>query len=135
MKKFTLTISVDEDILKQAYLDRQDLIKEEDLPSISALIQQEFGWLEASGIFLVEAGDNRSFQNISWCIEDIQEVARDRFNSTISDEDAQTVLEFLFTEHDANVGINWDFIYCSLEHLLAQDLISLNPLTADDNEQ
>ena len=53
MKKFTLTISVDEDALKQAYLNQQDLIEEEDLPSVPEIIQQEFGWLEASGISLI----------------------------------------------------------------------------------
>ena len=53
MKKFTLTISIDEDALKQAYLDQQDLIEEQDLPSVPEIIQPEFGWLEASGISLI----------------------------------------------------------------------------------
>lgn len=81
MKKFTLTISVDEDKLKQAYLDRQDLI-EEDLPSTSELISQEFGWLEDSGIFPISIEENLSLSislgtdnSISWCVEDVQEVA------------------------------------------------------------
>ncbi len=214
MKKFTLTISVDENTLKQSYLDRQDLIEEEDLPSVPEIIQQEFGWLEASGISLISevqesqlplsefdifqalsgnflceyipdnwldlteeeqnqfvqehawqpieyldvdeiyeliqcATDNmvallkiyqpltialETNKTISWGCEDIKEVAQERFNSTISDEDTQSVLEFLVNQHDANIGINWDSIYYSMEYLLEHDSISLNPIAMNEQQ-
>ncbi len=51
--------------------------------------------------------------SISWCVEDVQEVARDKFSSTISRTDAQKVLAFMASTHNACIGI------CHLNHKLS----------------
>lgn len=61
--------------------------------------------------------ENKTSISIDWHIEDVQDIAKEKFNKNISDEDAFEVLEFVEDNHDACVGINWDVIYCAIETL------------------
>jgi hypothetical protein len=61
--------------------------------------------------------ENKTFISIDWHIEDVQDIAKEKFNTNLSDEDAFKVLEFVEDKHDACVGINWDVIYCAIETL------------------
>lgn len=61
--------------------------------------------------------ENKTFISIDWHIEDVQDIAKEKFNKNLSDEDAFEVLEFVEDNHDACVGINWDVIYCAIETL------------------
>jgi hypothetical protein len=61
--------------------------------------------------------ENKTSISIDWHIEDVQDIAQEKFNKNISDEDAFEVLEFVEDNHDACVGINWDVIYCAIETL------------------
>lgn len=49
---------------------------------------------------------------ITWCIEDVQQERPD-----LTDEQASEVLHLVQKEHDANIGINWDFINHMANHL------------------
>ncbi|PSB06701.1 hypothetical protein C7B62_22100 [Pleurocapsa sp. CCALA 161] len=61
--------------------------------------------------------ENKTSISIDWHIEDVQDIAQEKFNKNLSDEDAFEVLEFVEDNHDACVGINWDVIYCAIETL------------------
>lgn len=54
--------------------------------------------------------------NITWCIEDVQEERPD-----LSDEQASEVLQEVLDRHDANIGINWDFINHIAQHLFPKE--------------
>lgn len=49
---------------------------------------------------------------VTWCIEDVQEERPD-----LTDEQASEVLRLVEHKHDANIGINWDFIRYMADHL------------------
>ena len=61
--------------------------------------------------------ENKTYISIHWWIEDVQEVAQEKFNKNLSDEDALKVLQFVSRSHDACIGINWDVLYCAIETL------------------
>ena len=65
------------------------------------------------------------FITIKWYIEDVQHIAQERFNKTISDKDALIVLEYVDTKHDANVGITWDVLELAIEELQGRRTITL----------
>lgn len=50
--------------------------------------------------------------SIVWSIEDVQGVRPD-----LTDEQAAKVLEAVEARHDANIGINWDFIEATADSL------------------
>ena len=54
MKKYEVIIELEEEQLKQIYLDQDENLTEKDLPSLQELIKNEFDWLESSGIKLSE---------------------------------------------------------------------------------
>ena len=54
MKKYEIIIEVDEEKLKQIYLEQEENLTEKDLPTTEELIKKEFDWLESSGIKLSE---------------------------------------------------------------------------------
>ncbi len=53
MKKYQITIEVDETQLKQIYLDQDKSLTEKDLPSTEEMIKNEFDWLVQSGIEVI----------------------------------------------------------------------------------
>lgn len=53
---------------------------------------------------------------ITWCIEDVHEERPD-----LTDEQASEVLKVVLDRHDANIGINWDFINHIAEHLFPKE--------------
>ena len=163
LKKFTLTISVNEYNLKQIHLTEFALFQ--NLSGNFLTTEVPNNWLEMTEqeqnnfiedhkwqplehldsdriIQLVQsAADSLSTlaqqssstterASISWCIEDIEEVAQNSFNATISDENAQTVLKFLVATHDASVGINWEVIYSAIQLLLERKVISLEQISS-----
>ena len=65
------------------------------------------------------------FIAIKWYIEDVQHIAQEKFNKTISDEDALIVLHYIDKKHDANIGINWDVIQFAIEDLQEHQTITL----------
>jgi hypothetical protein len=52
---------------------------------------------------------------ISWNIDDVQSVS-----PHLSEEQASDVLDFLFENHDANIGINWDVIESAVDTLFPE---------------
>lgn len=52
--QFKLTVRVDLDTLKKCYREGMGLGQEEKLPCVSEMIENEVGWLNDSGIALVE---------------------------------------------------------------------------------
>ncbi len=161
MKNITLTISVDENNLKQIHLTEFALFQNlsgnfltTEVPNnwLKMTEQQQNNFIEdhkwqpleyldsdciieliqsAADSLLTLAQPSPSTPetaSISWCIEDVQNLVQDRFEATISEEDAQKVLEFLVAEHDSCLGINWDVIYYSLEILLEKKVIGLEQI-------
>ena len=43
--------------------------------------------------------------SIKWCLEDVKSVAED-----LTNDECRQVLQLLVSEHDAEVGVNWDTI-------------------------
>lgn len=50
-----------------------------------------------------------------WLVQDVQDRARDFHDKEISKEDAEKVLEIMTERHDANTGLNWDFMDFCME--------------------
>lgn len=61
--------------------------------------------------------ENKTYISIHWWIEDVQEVAQEKFDKNLSDDDAFKVLQFARSTHNACVGINWDVLYSAIETL------------------
>ena len=53
---------------------------------------------------------------ISWSIEDVKSNAEEEDNLT--DKEARSVLSDLYENHDACLGINWDTIESSTQHII-----------------
>ena len=55
------------------------------------------------------------FIGIFWGIEDVKQVAKDDYNTELSDEDAWSVLDNIEEAHDCNYGVTWNHIHWGLE--------------------
>jgi hypothetical protein len=64
-----------------------------------------------------KVSENKTSISITWHIEDVQDIAREKFNTTLCDQDAFQVLEFVKHHHDPCIGINQDVICCAVEVL------------------
>ena len=53
-----------------------------------------------------------------WHEEDIQSVAEDDHDTTLTPEQMQKVMELLVKSFDANVGIDWEIIGMAIEQIL-----------------
>jgi hypothetical protein len=60
-----------------------------------------------------ERGADHNWFSSFWHISDVQEVRQD-----LSDEQARDVLRFMEHYHDANIGINWDFIEACIDDVV-----------------
>ena len=61
-------------------------------------------------------GRHSSFISITWDIDDVKGVARDR-NLQLTDEHCLNVLDYIESNHDANIGISWDSIHFALDSM------------------
>ncbi len=53
MKQYKITILVDEQELKESYLDQDRSLTEQEVPDLIELIETEFNWLTPGGIHLI----------------------------------------------------------------------------------
>jgi hypothetical protein len=53
---------------------------------------------------------------ITWCVEDVQEVAKQRYEKCTKARGLR-VLELMDKNHDCNYGITWDTIYFTLDEV------------------
>ncbi len=72
-------------------------------------------------------GEQKSI-SIEWHIEDVQEVAKEKFNKHISEENALIVLNYINKKHDSSIGINWSVIEEAIEYLTKENSITLSNL-------
>jgi len=54
--------------------------------------------------------DGKVYLSDDWYIEDVHEAARD-LNTTLTEEEAETILEQTANRFDANIGVNWEVFY------------------------
>ena len=64
------------------------------------------------------------FIGIFWGIEDVKQVAKDDYNTELSDEDAWDVLNKIEHHHDCNYGVTWDNIHLELEGYVGDRVFS-----------
>jgi len=57
---------------------------------------------------------------IVWRIEDVIDRAESR-DITLTNEQAQLILEQMYKKHDANIGINWDVIDTHIDWLTGEN--------------
>lgn len=55
------------------------------------------------------------FIGVFWGIEDVKKVAKDDYNTELSDEDAWDALVGIEDAHDCNYGITWNHIHWGLD--------------------
>jgi hypothetical protein len=55
--------------------------------------------------------------DITWETDDVLWVAENN-DITLTTEQADEILMLLYNKHDANLGINWDVIYYTIENYL-----------------
>lgn len=60
--------------------------------------------------------DNSDFISIFWCADDVLSVADDR-HLKLTKEQCLDVLDYLESNHDANIGISWDSIGFAFDSL------------------
>lgn len=53
-----------------------------------------------------------------WHEEDIQSVAEDNHETTLTPEQMKKVMELLVKSFDANIGIDWDVIDSAIDQIL-----------------
>ena len=63
---------------------------------------------------------------IFWCTDDVIEHIKDRGGVTLNLEQARKVLEAVFDNHDASIGINWDVLETHYEILHDDGGLELN---------
>ena len=56
-----------------------------------------------------------------WHIEDIKTQALENDNIVLTDLQANKVLYLLYKEHDAEIGINWEVIDCTIDYVLKME--------------
>jgi hypothetical protein len=66
-----------------------------------------------------------------WGVEDVYQVVEERFDATISKEDAIAVLTREYKTLDANHGVNWDSLEDTVQELISEGAISL--IEGDDD--
>lgn len=120
---YSNNVEVDIDALTKTYLEGTDATQPD---TVNSMIEYECNWLQSSGLSVkdisslddkqVEQTKSVSF-SLNWSIEDVHEVASSKFHKSLSDEDAFEVLKFVEAEHNADIGINWDTLYCAIEIL------------------
>lgn len=57
-----------------------------------------------------ERGIDPNWMSSFWHVSDVQEIRQD-----LTDEQARDVLRFMEHYHDANIGINWEFINACID--------------------
>jgi len=118
LKQYSVTISVDESALKQAYVEGHD-ISPEDCPDLESMIESELNWLSTSGISFsgnitdIDLNESNSIF-IEWSVDDIRDRAQ-QHEINLSNSDCIEILECVENNHDANLGISWDIIDNALE--------------------
>ena len=65
------------------------------------------GWVSEMGKYLSEPENNKDEISIKWCVEDVKGMEG---YEDLTDEEARQVLQFAQSEHDAEVGINWEVL-------------------------
>jgi len=117
MKRYSLTISVDENALQQAYAEGHDISPEE-CPDIESMISSELNWLSHSGIsFSDDLNDLDRSIFIEWSIVDVRDRALQR-QLHLDDDDCIEILESLENNYDANLGITWHTLDTALDLFL-----------------
>jgi hypothetical protein len=88
---------------------------------ITELQSQGYHVTEPSKAHLAERLDDEQWAAVWWHTDDIQEAARmgtehegEDDHKPLSDDEALVVLKRIIKGHDANVGINWEVIQCSM---------------------
>ncbi|MCC0175805.1 hypothetical protein I4641_02265, partial [Waterburya agarophytonicola K14] len=56
------------------------------------------------------------FISITWDVDDVKAVARDR-NLQLTNEHCLDVLDYIESNHDANIGISWDSVHFALDSM------------------
>ena len=56
------------------------------------------------------------FISINWDIDDVKGVASDR-NLQLTDDHCLDVLDYIESNHDANIGVSWNSIHFALDSL------------------
>ena len=110
--QYLVTLSVDKDALKQAYMEGHD-ISPNNCPDTESMLESELNWLSNSGISFSHIqqktieGDRSIY--LEWSIDDVRQRATER-NLNLNDEQCLEVLETLEDNYDANYGITWHTI-------------------------
>jgi len=114
MPKIKMTFSFDEEDVKKKAKENGV-----EFTSILDYASREAGWLEQSGFSLqsVEVIDpNKLPDEIGfWHYKDVLHVA-----PGLSNDEARQVLDYVQSEHDANVGIVWDTLSDAVEKLFGK---------------
>ena len=55
----------------------------------------------------------------NWYASDIQEVAVDKFDTTLSNKQIEEVMHVIVNTHDANIGIDWEVIEYAIDEVLS----------------
>lgn len=108
-KQFSVTITVDEHALKQAYSQGHD-IPLDDCPDIDSMLHSELNWLSHSGISFSQIQHKQTVEGsifVEWSIDDVRQRALEH-DLNLDDEQCQEVLEHLENNYDANYGISWN---------------------------
>lgn len=56
--------------------------------------------------------------DITWCVDDVFTLMYDEEQENYTEEDYETareVLQFVYNNHDANIGVNWDTLQWALD--------------------
>ncbi len=67
---------------------------------------------------LIQELCNRGFIRVLWNKEDVQMIATQRFDITLTDEQVNEVVESIESSFDANVGVNWDVIADNIDYVI-----------------
>ena len=62
-----------------------------------------------------ERGIDPNWMSSFWHVSDVQEIRQD-----LTDEQARDVLRFMEHYHDANIGINWDYIEACIDDVVGE---------------
>lgn len=129
-KKFTLMVEINMQALLLAYRCSDTSIGINDLPPLEKIIEFEMGFVSMNGIHVEKVEEIKEKKSISikWHIEDVQLLAKEKFNKEISDEDALIVLNYLDRKHDACIGVNWSVIEEVIDYLTKENTITLGNL-------
>jgi len=114
LKQYSVTISVDESTLKQAYIEGHDISPDDCPDDIESMLSSELNWLSSSGISFsgniaeIDLNESNSIF-IEWSVDDVRSRAQ-QHGINLSNSDCIEILECVENNHDANLGISWDTI-------------------------